>query len=76
MSLVLRNSPLVARTTRARVQSPMGCSAMSTTAPLLISGARLTHTIGLIVCEITNPFYAELTAGIDEVQSKATRFFG
>jgi LacI family transcriptional regulator len=33
--------------------------------------ARDTHTIGLLVCEITNPFYAELTAGIDEALDRA-----
>jgi len=29
------------------------------------------HTIGLIVCEITNPFYAELTAGVEEALDEA-----
>jgi LacI family transcriptional regulator len=29
------------------------------------------HTIGLLVCEITNPFYAELTAGIEEALDAA-----
>ena len=33
--------------------------------------ARLTHTIGIVICEITNPFYAELTAGIDEALDRA-----
>jgi LacI family transcriptional regulator len=26
---------------------------------------RLTHTVGLVICEITHPFCAELAAGID-----------
>lgn len=29
------------------------------------------HTIGLVVCEITNPFYAELTAGVEEALDEA-----
>ncbi len=29
------------------------------------------HTIGLLVCEITNPFYAELTAGVEEALDAA-----
>jgi LacI family transcriptional regulator len=29
------------------------------------------HTIGLLVCEITNPFYAELTAGVEEALDDA-----
>src|SRR3954462_1136777 len=33
--------------------------------------ARETHTIGLVVFEITNPFYAELTAGIDDALDRA-----
>ena len=32
---------------------------------------RSTQTIGLVVCEITNPFYAELTAGIDDTLDRA-----
>lgn len=33
-------------------------------AALMRSGR--SHTVGLLVCEITNPFYAELTAGVEE----------
>jgi LacI family transcriptional regulator len=32
---------------------------------------RSTSTVGLVVCEITNPFYAELTAGIDDALDRA-----
>ena len=32
---------------------------------------RLTHTVGLVICEITNPFYAELAAGIDDALDQA-----
>ncbi|MFC3123711.1 LacI family DNA-binding transcriptional regulator [Pseudoroseomonas globiformis] len=29
------------------------------------------HTVGLLVCEITNPFYAELTAGVEAALEEA-----
>ncbi len=70
-SLVVRSSPLVAAETRERVLSSittLGYVYDRTAAKLR---TRLTHTIGLIVCEITNPFYAELTAGIDDVLDRA-----
>lgn len=70
-SLVLRNSPLVAVATRARVRASidqLGYVYDRTAANLR---GRLTHTIGLVVCEITNPFYAELTAGVDSVLDQA-----
>jgi DNA-binding LacI/PurR family transcriptional regulator len=34
-------------------------------------GTRMTHTIGLVVCEVTNPSCAELAAGIDEAFDQA-----
>jgi LacI family transcriptional regulator len=71
VSLVLRNSPLVARTTRERVQSSIDSLGYVYDRAAANLRTRLTHTIGLIVCEITNPFYAELTAGIDEVLDRA-----
>ena len=71
VSLVLRNSPLVARPTRERVQSSIGELGYVYDRAAANLRARHTHTIGLIVCEITNPFYAELTAGIDEVLDRA-----
>jgi LacI family transcriptional regulator len=71
VSLVLRKSPLVADATRARVESSidvLGYVYHRTAANLR---ARLSHTIGLVICEITNPFYAELTAGIDDALDRA-----
>ncbi len=60
VSLVLRRSPLVAEATRARVQD-----AIATVGYVYNRGAArlrsgMSGTIGLIVPEITNPFYAEL----------------
>ena len=71
VSLVLRNSPLVARPTRERVQSSIDALGYVYDRAAANLRARLTHTIGLVVCEITNPFYAELTAGIDDALDRA-----
>jgi LacI family transcriptional regulator len=71
VSLVLRKSPLVARTTREKIESSIDSLGYvyDRAAANLRTGR--THTIGLIVCEITNPFYAELTAGIDDALDRA-----
>src|SRR6516165_2544869 len=70
-SLVLRNSPLVAAETRARVLASINELGYVYDRAAANLRTRLTHTVGLIVCEITNPFYAELTAGIDEALDRA-----
>ncbi len=66
VSLVLRDSPLVAVPTRERVRHAVTSIGYvyDRGAARLRSG--FSGTVGLIVPEITNPFYAELTAGIDE----------
>jgi LacI family transcriptional regulator len=71
VSLVLRNSSLVAVATRARVRETMEVIGYvyDRGAARLRSG--VSQTIGLVVSEITNPFYAELTAGIDTVLDRA-----
>jgi LacI family transcriptional regulator len=71
VSLVLRKSPLVARATREKIESSIDSLGYvyDRAAANLRTGR--THTIGLIVCEITNPFYAELTAGIDDALDRA-----
>src|SRR5262245_36114772 len=71
VSLVIRNSPRVAEDTRSRVQSSIAALGYVYDRAAANLRNRTTHTIGLIVCEITNPFYAELTAGIDEVLDRA-----
>lgn len=71
VSLVLRDSPLVARATRARVQAAI--AAVGYIYDRGAAGLRtgVSQTVGLVVSEITNPFYAELTAGIDTVLDRA-----
>ena len=71
VSLVLRNSPLVAATTRAGVQASMDSLGYVYHRAAANLRARLTHTVGLVICEITNPFYAELAAGIDDALDQA-----
>ncbi len=71
VSLVLRNSPLVAAATRAGVQSSILSLGYVYHRAAANLRTRLTHTVGLVICEITNPFYAELAAGIDNALDQA-----
>ncbi len=71
MSLVLRGSRLPARETRERVLSSIAALGYIYDRTAARLRARHSNTIGLVVCEITNPFYAELTAGIDMMLDEA-----
>jgi LacI family transcriptional regulator len=71
VSLVLRNSPLVAAATRAGVQSSINSLGYVYHRAAANLRTRLTHTVGLVICEITNPFFAELAAGIDDALDQA-----
>jgi LacI family transcriptional regulator len=71
VSLVLRKSPLVAERTRARIQTSVDLLGYVYDRAAANLRSRLTHTIGLIVCEITNPFYGELTGDIDDALDRA-----
>src|SRR5438874_1202994 len=71
VSLVLRSSPLVKTETRRRVQSSIATLGYVYDRAAANLRTRLTKTVGLVVCEITNPFYAELTAGIDDALDRA-----
>ncbi|MBS1026506.1 LacI family DNA-binding transcriptional regulator [Gluconobacter cerinus] len=66
-SLVVRGSPLIAPPTRERV-----LEAMKQLGYIYNRGAAnlrqsRTHTIGLLLSNIANPFFSELTAGVDDV---------
>ena len=67
VSLVLRGSPLVAAETRERVQAAMAALGYIYNRGAATLRAARTQTVGLLVCELNNPFYAELTAGVDDV---------
>ncbi len=71
VSLVLRNSPLVAEATRAGVQSSIDTLGYVYHRAAANLRTGVTHTVGLVICEITNPFYAELAAGVDDVLDRA-----
>lgn len=71
VSLVLRKSPLVAETTRARV-----VEAMRTLGYVYNRGAaslrtQRTHTVGVAINELANPYFAELTAAIERALNRA-----
>ncbi|HEY0837069.1 MAG TPA: LacI family DNA-binding transcriptional regulator [Azospirillum sp.] len=71
VSLVLRGSPLVAAETRDRVRAAIGELGYIYNRGAANLRASRTHTVGLLVCEINNPFFAELTAGVDDVLDAA-----
>lgn len=67
VSLVLRGSPLVATETRERVQAAIEALGYVYNRGAATLRAARTDTVGLLVCEINNSFYGELTAGVDDV---------
>ncbi len=73
VSLVVRQSPLVAPGTRERVEEAILAVGYVYNRGAARLRTGLSGTIGVIVPEITNPFYAELTAGIDETLDGAGR---
>ncbi len=71
VSLVLRNSPLVAEDTRRKVQASIeALGYVYNRAAANLRGAA-SKSVGLLIGEITNPFYAELTSGADAVLERA-----
>ncbi len=67
VSLVCRNSPLVAKKTRQKVEraiAELGYVYNRSAANLRSS---LTHTVGLIIPDIANPIYSDLLSGIEDV---------
>lgn len=64
-SLVMRDSPLVADATRTRVLDSARTIAYVRNRSAASLRAGRSDTIGLVVPEITNPFYAEFTAGFE-----------
>lgn len=73
VSLVLRDSPLVADSTRAEVRKVMAELeyVYNRSAANLRANTQRSRTIGVLVSEITNPFYAEFVAGIDSFLDEA-----
>jgi LacI family transcriptional regulator len=70
VSLVLRDSPLVAEATRNKIRATMEELGYVYNRGAANLRSRRSKTIGLVVCEITNPFYAEMVADIDTVMDR------
>ena len=71
VSLVLRESPLVAEKTRTKVLAAIDSLGYVYNRGAASMRSGRSKTVGLMVSEITNPFYAELTAGIERVLEEA-----
>ena len=65
-SLVLRDSPLVARSTRERVQAAVEELGYVYNRGAATLRAARTKAVGLLVPNLANPFFAEMTAGLDD----------
>ena len=70
-SLVLRNSPLVADSTRETVLASMKALGYVYNRAAANLRSQRTRTIGLVVTDITNPFFAELSIHIESQLSNA-----
>ncbi|HUI16173.1 MAG TPA: LacI family DNA-binding transcriptional regulator [Alphaproteobacteria bacterium] len=65
VSLVLRKSPLVAEATRKRVLEAMRALGYVYNRGAASLRTRRTHTVGVAINELVNPYFAELTAAIE-----------
>jgi LacI family transcriptional regulator len=70
-SLVLRGSPLVAEETRQRVLTSMEQLGYVYHRAAASLRTQRSHTVGLVVPDITNPFFAELTVGSEACLDEA-----
>jgi LacI family transcriptional regulator len=73
VSLVLRKSPLVAEETRLRVLRSVAALGYIYNRGAASLRTQQTHTVGLAINELTNPYFAELTAAIERAFSKLGR---
>ncbi len=69
VSLVLRDSPLVAERTSLKVRKTIDLLGYVYNRNAALR-ARLSYLVGIIIPDLTNPFFSELTAGIDTVLNK------
>ncbi len=70
-SLVIRKSPLVGAETRARVEEAMRELGYVYNMGAARLRAERSHTVGVVVPNLTNPFFAELLSGIESVIEEA-----
>jgi LacI family transcriptional regulator len=71
VSLVLRDSPLVARATRERVEAAVEQLGYIYNRGAANLRATRTKTVGLLIPNLANPFFAEMTAGMDDALDAA-----
>ena len=70
VSLVLRKSPLVAETTRERVLQSMRTLGYVYNRGAASLRTQRTHTVGVAINELINPYFAELTASIERALNR------
>jgi LacI family transcriptional regulator len=70
VSLVLRKSPLVAETTRERVLESMRTLGYVYNRGAASLRTQRTHTVGVAINELHNPYFAELTAAIERALTR------
>jgi LacI family transcriptional regulator len=73
VSLVLRESPLVADATRARVQAAITKLGYVYNRGAANLRTRKTNTIGIVINDLTNPYFAELTATMEATLGRVGR---
>ena len=73
VSLVLRKSPLVAEATRARVQAAIQALGYVYNRGAASMRGRLTHTVGASMNELANPYFASLTAALEQALTELGR---
>src|SRR4051794_25147695 len=71
VSLVLRSSPLVAESTRVKVQSILDELGYVYNRSAASMRAARSRTVGLLIPGLSNPFFAELAAGVDQILDEA-----
>jgi LacI family transcriptional regulator len=70
VSLVLRKSPLVAEATRERVLQSMRTLGYVYNRGAASLRTQRTHTVGVAINELANPYFAELTAAIERALNR------
>src|SRR5689334_15798879 len=70
VSLVLRKSPLVAEKTRERVVESMRTLGYVYNRGAASLRTQRTHTVGVAINELANPYFAELTAAIERALNR------
>jgi LacI family transcriptional regulator len=65
VSLVLRDSPLVAPATRARVRAGLAALGYVYNRRAASLRSRRTHTVGVVVNDITNPYFATMIRSLE-----------